>query len=148
MILDSLKNSALYYGVNPRMQKAFERIASTDWTKVEPGIHELDGKDIYVNVMEREENVKLKLGDICKLVGYSESYLIRLFRAKLGTTPNREFTKIKMRYAAKMLRRTDYSVERIALLVGYSSKGYFYKLFSEEYGMLPYEYKKLNGERR
>lgn len=107
-----------------------------------------DAVEKTISVMEREENVKLKLGDICKLVGYSESYLIRLFRAKLGTTPNREFTKIKMRYAAKMLRRTDYSVERIALLVGYSSKGYFYKLFSEEYGMLPYEYKKLNGERR
>ena len=36
------------------MQKAFELIASTDWTTVEPGIHELDGRDIYVNVMERE----------------------------------------------------------------------------------------------
>ena len=54
MILDSLKNSALYYGVSPRMKQAFELIASTDWTAMEPGIHELDGKDSYVNVMERE----------------------------------------------------------------------------------------------
>lgn len=54
MILDSLKNSALYENVNPRMKKAFALIASTDWTTMEPGIHELDGKDIYVNVMERE----------------------------------------------------------------------------------------------
>lgn len=54
MIFDSLKNSALYYSVSPRMKKAFELIASTDWKKMEPGIHELDGKDIYVNVMERE----------------------------------------------------------------------------------------------
>lgn len=54
MILDSLKNSALYENVNPRMKKAFALIASTDWTAMEPGIHELDGKDIYVNVMERE----------------------------------------------------------------------------------------------
>ncbi len=53
MILDSLKNAALYYGVSPRMKKAFELMASTDWTTVEPGIHELDGRDIYVNVMER-----------------------------------------------------------------------------------------------
>ena len=36
------------------MKQAFELIASTDWTTMEPGIHELDGKDIYVNVMERE----------------------------------------------------------------------------------------------
>ena len=54
MILDSLKNSAVYENVNPRMKKAFELIASTDWTTMETGIHELDGKDIYVNVMERE----------------------------------------------------------------------------------------------
>ena len=54
MIFDSLKNSAVYYSVHPRMKKAFELIASTDWGKMEPGIHELDGRDIYVNVMERE----------------------------------------------------------------------------------------------
>lgn len=54
MIFDSLTNSARYYSISPRMQKAFELIASTDWTSVEPGIHELDGRDIYVNVMERE----------------------------------------------------------------------------------------------
>lgn len=54
MIFDSLTNSARYHAVSPRMQKAFELIASTDWTTVEPGIHELDGRDIYVNVMERE----------------------------------------------------------------------------------------------
>ena len=30
MILDNLKNAALYYGVSPRMKKAFELMASTD----------------------------------------------------------------------------------------------------------------------
>ena len=46
MILDSLKNSALYYGVSPRMKQADELNASTDLTTIEPGLHELDGKDI------------------------------------------------------------------------------------------------------
>ena len=54
MIFDSLKNSALYYPVSPRLEKTFGFIASTDWETMEPGIHELDGKDIYVNVMEPE----------------------------------------------------------------------------------------------
>ena len=67
MILDSLKNCALYENVNPRMKKAFALIASTDWTKMEPGIHELDGKDIYVNVMEPElkkpADAKLEIHD-------------------------------------------------------------------------------------
>ena len=67
MILDSLKNCALYENVNPRMKKAFALIASTDWTKMEPGIHELDGKDIYVNVMEpalkKPADAKLEIHD-------------------------------------------------------------------------------------
>ncbi len=52
MILDSLKNSALYYAVSPRLKQAFELVAATDWTTVEAGIHELDGRDIFVNVMD------------------------------------------------------------------------------------------------
>ena len=98
-----------------------------------------------LGTMSMEENVRLKLSDICAIIGYSESYLIRLFRQKMNTTPNREFTKIKMRYAAKLLRKTDFSIERIALMVGYSSKGHFYKLFFAEYGMLPYNYKKMKN---
>lgn len=58
MILDALKNSALYYSVNPRMKQAFDFIAKTDWTTIGAGIHELDGKDIYVNVMDRELKLK------------------------------------------------------------------------------------------
>ena len=67
MIFDSLKNSALYYPVSPRLEKAFGFIASTDWETMEPGIHELDGKDIYANVMEPElkkpADAKLEIHD-------------------------------------------------------------------------------------
>ena len=38
MILDTLQNSALYNAISPRMARAFELIAGTDWTTVEPGI--------------------------------------------------------------------------------------------------------------
>ena len=96
-----------------------------------------------LNLMSKEENVGLKLRELCKMIGYSESYLVRLFRKKLNTTPNREFTRMKMRYAAKLLRRTDFSVDKIVQMVGYGSKGHFYKLFLAEYKMLPFEYKKM-----
>ena len=58
MIFDSLKNSALYYPVSPRLEKAFGFIASTDWETMEPGIHELDGKayiDIQVLIRGEQE---------------------------------------------------------------------------------------------
>ncbi len=67
MILDSLKNSGLYLSVHPRLKQAFDLIALTDWNSLEPGIHELDGRDIFVNVMERElkrkPDAKLEIHD-------------------------------------------------------------------------------------
>lgn len=65
MIFDSLKNSALYENVHPRMKRAFELIATTDWSGMEPGIHELEGRDIYVNLSDRDlkkrEEAKLEV---------------------------------------------------------------------------------------
>ncbi len=65
MILDSLKNAALYYGVHPRLERAFELIAANDWATMEPGIHELDGRDIFVNLivgeLKRDEDAKLEV---------------------------------------------------------------------------------------
>lgn len=67
MILDSLDNSARYECLHPRLARAFSLIASTDWEALEPGIHELDGRDIFVNVMERElkaaSDAKLEVHD-------------------------------------------------------------------------------------
>lgn len=67
MIIDSLKNSGRYEALHPRLKRAFELIAGRDWTALEPGIHELDGKDIYVNVMDRalkpKEDAKLEIHD-------------------------------------------------------------------------------------
>ncbi|MEG2771949.1 MAG: YhcH/YjgK/YiaL family protein, partial [Alistipes sp.] len=54
MILDSLKNSALYYAVNPRLKQAFDYLTATDLTKLEVGKHVIDGDNIFANVMERE----------------------------------------------------------------------------------------------
>ena len=53
MILDSLKNCALYYAVNPRFEKAFDYILNSDIEKLAPGKYEIEGKDIFLNIVER-----------------------------------------------------------------------------------------------
>lgn len=52
MIVDSLKNAPLYYSICPRMQRAFELVAATNLAELEVGRHDLDGDDIFVNIME------------------------------------------------------------------------------------------------
>ena len=52
MILDSLKNSAMYEGLHPRFKTAFDFVKNTDFSKLEPGIIEVDGKNLFVNFAE------------------------------------------------------------------------------------------------
>jgi YhcH/YjgK/YiaL family protein len=52
MILDSLKNSVLYEGLHPRFKAAFDFVNLTDFSKLELGKIELDGKNLFVNFAE------------------------------------------------------------------------------------------------
>ncbi len=54
MILDSIKNAELYYSVSPFMAKAFEYIATVDLDSLEQGRYEIDGDNIFMNIVERE----------------------------------------------------------------------------------------------
>lgn len=83
MILDSLKNSARYYSIHPRLERAFSLIASTDWSRLEAGTHELDGRDIFANVMDvalkRKPDAKLEVHDAYMdiqvlITGHEESF--------------------------------------------------------------------------
>ena len=93
MIFDSLQNCTLYANVHPRLKKAFELIAATDWEHMEPGIHELEGRDIYVNIMERDLkkkgdaklevhdeyiDVQVVLSGSCESFGWSERKALRM----------------------------------------------------------------------
>lgn len=54
MILDSLKNAGLYQSINPRFKKAFEFLQNTDLTQLPLGKSELDGPELFINVVEGE----------------------------------------------------------------------------------------------
>lgn len=54
MILDSLKNSECYEGLHPCLKQAFEAIKTIDFMAVEAGKVEIDGDNIFVNVIEME----------------------------------------------------------------------------------------------
>lgn len=64
MVLDSLQNSALYEGLHPAFKQAFDYIKATDFSKLEPGKIELNGKDLFVNYAEvtgkDEETAKME----------------------------------------------------------------------------------------
>ncbi len=52
MILDSLENAGLYKNVHPRIKQAFDFLLSKDLQSLPTGKIELDGKNLFVNVVE------------------------------------------------------------------------------------------------
>ena len=62
MIVDAIKNAELYYSLSPRIKQAFDWLAATDIAALEAGRHDIDGNNLFVNVMDvtlkpREEAV-------------------------------------------------------------------------------------------
>lgn len=82
---------------------------------------------------------------VARFVGYSESYLRRLFRDKCGVTIGAFINDVRLEKAAQLLLSTDYSISNTALLCGYSDSNYFSAAFSKKYGCCPKNYRKNHG---
>jgi YhcH/YjgK/YiaL family protein len=52
MIFDTITNRNTYYGISPRIKKALEYLAKTDFTKLEPGRFDIDGDNIFALVQK------------------------------------------------------------------------------------------------
>ena len=70
MIFDNIKNCEMYYGMNPKFEKAFMFIKTAIEEKTEVGKYEIDGKDIYAIVQTYDS----KLKENCAFEGH-ENYI-------------------------------------------------------------------------
>lgn len=73
--------------------------------------------------------------------GYSEKYLIYLFKRNTGLSPLQYLTKKKLLRAEEMLANSDMTVKGIAGMLHYDYY-YFMRLFRKATGMTPTQYRK------
>jgi len=72
------------------------------------------------------------------------SYLSQLFKAETGEVFTDYVTRVRMEEAKRLLTMTDYKIQYIAELVGYTSNQHFTRTFKKHAGMQPVEYRKTN----
>lgn len=70
MIFDNIKNCKMYYGVNPKFEKAFTFIKKAMDEDAEVGTYEIDGKEIYAFVQKYDSKIK----EDCAFEGH-ENYI-------------------------------------------------------------------------
>jgi AraC family transcriptional regulator len=93
------------------------------------------------------EYMRAHLGDdvdldtLAAVAALSKFHFVRAFRAATGLTPHRYLTELRLRYAADLLRTTDYGVRQVALLCGYRNPSRFAAAFRRRYGTPPGRYR-------
>ncbi|OCA87927.1 hypothetical protein A8F94_08845 [Bacillus sp. FJAT-27225] len=54
MIADHLQNFELYKGIDEKVNQAVRYIQSHSFTDLQPGMHEVEGEEIFFNLIEYE----------------------------------------------------------------------------------------------
>lgn len=72
---------------------------------------------------------------------FQEDYFNRLLKTRTGLTYTEYLQQCRLKKAAELLRSTSYSIDYIMELIGYHNKGYFYRIFHEQYKLTPAKYR-------
>lgn len=75
--------------------------------------------------------------DLARYVSMSDDYLTHCFRQELGMTPIAYLNRFRVTQAKRLLTETNRSITAIALDVGFSTSGYFSRMFHREVGASP-----------
>jgi signal transduction histidine kinase/DNA-binding response OmpR family regulator/ligand-binding sensor domain-containing protein len=78
---------------------------------------------------------------LCKLVFMSHSQLHRKLDALTGCSPNKFIRIIRLNKAKALLQDPATPIASIALECGYNDAGYFARVFKQEYGVTPQEWR-------
>ena len=79
---------------------------------------------------------------LCRESGLHPKKLQAGFQLLFSKTVNEYTRDVKLKIASDYLINTDYSISEIVYNIGLKSRSYFSKIFYEQYGLLPIEYRK------
>lgn len=84
-------------------------------------------------------NPQIKVGDLARLTGYDEFYIMKLFKRFCGWSIIDYLNGVRIIEAKRQLVETDQDICKIAQNVGYKSASYFNRQFKKIYNITPGE---------
>ena len=99
---------------------------------------------VYIHEHYQEPISVEQLAQVCHI---SKRACFRLFQDNLHMTPVEYIRSYRLQKACRMLVKTGESVTQIAYLCGLGSSSYFGKVFREQFGCSPAEYRRLWHDR-
>ena len=82
------------------------------------------------------------IDELCEMAGYSRSYFHHKYKEAFTSSPQQDVIESKILYAKYLLKNTDYRVNEIAGLCGYTEEVHFMRTFKKKTGFTPLQYRK------
>lgn len=82
------------------------------------------------------------IAELCSRAGLSKTLLAEKFATLIGASPIEYLTNWRFQLAARWLKDTDMSIERVAEQCGYDSAASFSKAFKRSFGLPPGAYRR------
>ncbi|MCC8181840.1 MAG: AraC family transcriptional regulator [Clostridiales bacterium] len=97
------------------------------------------------NYINKHCTENLTLEQVAEHAGFSKYHFSRLFKKFTGTTFHEYLTSSRILWAKKLLVDSSTSITEIAMRSGFNSLATFNRIFKNELGCTPSEYRKLNA---
>lgn len=130
------------------LKKAGIDINETAISAVEEVLSDKKENEFVKRVREAiEENLTdtgFTVEQLCKIIYMSHSQLHRKLDALTGCSPNKFIRMIRLNKAKVLLKDHYSSISSIAFDCGFSDPGYFARVFKQEYGITPQDWRSSN----
>ena len=91
--------------------------------------------------LDKNVESKVKISDICAKLGYSKSYLCKIFSDQTGQSISNYGTHAKIKRAKQLIRENKYNFSQISDILNFDNSQYFSRVFKRITGMTPTEFK-------
>lgn len=92
--------------------------------------------------IEKNAYSKFNITSICKAIGYSKSYLSKIFNNQTGLTIYNYSIEVKIKKAKQLIREGKYNFAEISDLLSFDNPQYFSRVFKRTTNMTPTEFKR------
>jgi len=100
-----------------------------------------------IRYIEDSYSEPITVEGIAGLLGCSASFLSRLFKKQLGTTPIEYLTGVRIAHASRLLSETKATLQEITSSIGYLDVYYFSRVFKKQTGLPPLRFRSRATEK-
>lgn len=140
-ILQTIARAVNWEQIDRGLEQMFRKILLTQSARTTPASTLIQKAN---KIIAEEYHTGLTLEELAGKLYVSEEYLSAQFKKETGKTFTETIRSIRMKKVRELLRGSGLKLNQIAEMVGYTDPKYMSRVFKEEEGILPAEYRKMH----